>query len=140
MKRVSFDGHGSLEPHISIPWIFFFRSDEYDVFDSPPMVLPVRGHLDAVRRLLKVTSTSGADADNVAFVAVSMPTITRCWSSAVRPQLSGSLRSSLWTPNFREISTLSLERDCFATAGRRKHATLIRSSQLSATSSRKPSR
>ena len=59
--------------------------------------------------------------------------------SAVRPQLSGSLRSSLWAPNFTKISTLSLERDCFATAGRRKHATLIRSSQLSATSSPKPS-
>ena len=34
-------------------WIFFFRSDLYDVSDSPPMVLPIRGHLDAVRRLLK---------------------------------------------------------------------------------------
>ena len=34
-------------------WIFFFRSDLYDVSDPPPMVLPIHGHLDAVRRLLK---------------------------------------------------------------------------------------
>ena len=129
---VSFNRNGSLEPHIFDPHgssLPRFRFTTYGICR----------YVDTWTRYVvssRGTPTSGADADNEAFVAVSMPTTTRCRSSAVRPQLSGSLRSSLWTPYFREISTLSLERDCFATAGR---ATLIRSSQLSATSSRKPS-